>query len=245
MKLTRSASGSWHLTCICAIVLAFSCVGNARADGGGASIATAPELPLGTPVQGGTDATSSGGEFWRVQLAAGDRLYVEYLSTTTERIYLDVYASIVTDATLAGASPAASGETGSKGEAQLTWIAPSSGQWIVELSCDCVNGVGLAYELTAQVQQFTRVTLHAPAAVATGRPATIRGAVSGVAAGRIELGLTSPGRRPVSAEVPLADNGSFVWTTALPHPGSWRLRAVYRGGVDHLPSSATAVIRVS
>jgi len=233
-----------RLTCVCGIALAFWSIGSAGADDGGASIATAPALPIGAAVQGGTDATSSAGEFWRVQLATGDRLSVEYLSTTTERIDLDVYAPTVTDSTLANASPAVSRESGSKGEALLSWIAPGSGPWIVQLSCGCVNGVGLAYLLTAQVQQFTRVTLQAPTVVVKSGAAKIRGAVSGVAAGRIALSLTSPGRRSVTAEVPLASNGSFVWTSELVHPGPWKLRAVYAGGVDHLPSSATSVIQV-
>ena len=40
---------------------------------GGASIASAPQLPIGTTVTGGASAYT---EFWRVTMAAGDKLTI-------------------------------------------------------------------------------------------------------------------------------------------------------------------------
>jgi hypothetical protein len=239
MKVSAAASVG-----LCCLVGAF-CTTSARAAGGGATIAGAPDLPIGTAVLGGSNATTgTSGEFWRVQLSTGDRFFVEYFTTTTVTVNLDVYSPSVTDLTLANATPVASGETGSKGEAQLSWIATGSGQWIVRLSCDCGSGPALAYEFTAQIQRFTRAVLQAPVSVGAGVQVSVRGTVSGTVGGRVALTLTSPGRRSLTGVVPLSSTGSFAWTPRIGQSGTWRLRAVYRGDVTHLPSSATATIRV-
>jgi hypothetical protein len=57
------------------VVVAFAAISStvAFADGGGATIAAAPELPIGTTIVGGSQRSQARfGEFWRVTLAAGD-----------------------------------------------------------------------------------------------------------------------------------------------------------------------------
>jgi formylmethanofuran dehydrogenase subunit E len=111
---------------------------------GGTSIASAPELPIGTTVTGGASAHS---EFWRVTLVAGDKLTINFQPVNGGEVYLYVFRPSVTDSSLGDSSDVASGST--SGQSQFTWTATGQGAWILKVSSD--HG----YQLTTGVDHTT------------------------------------------------------------------------------------------
>lgn len=218
--------------------------GIALADGGGADIASAPELPIGSPIVGGANA-ASGVEYWRVTLAAGDRLVIDYGTTDSYyQIKVGILAPQVTDYTLGTAAEVVSDVTGENGKSEFAWIATGSGRWILEVYAPAGSG-WLGYQLTARVQHFTSVTLKAPRSAAKGSVFAVHGSVAGVSAGKIALRLTSPHQKPISALVPVASTGAFNWMPKFPKKsGTWRLQSIYYGDATHRPSRASATIHV-
>ena len=78
---------------------------------GGSSIASAPDMPIGQQVASGYTHPQYG-EFWRVNLSAGDELVIDYgVPAGSGSLDLYVYSPGVTDYTLSDAEPAVSDET--------------------------------------------------------------------------------------------------------------------------------------
>ena len=102
----------------------------------------------------------------------------------------------------------------------------------------------LGYELTARVQQFTQVKLSAPRAVKALGELRVRAVVVGVKSSKFALTLTTRGRKPISALVPLTSAGRFTWTARPPTPGQWRLQATYYGDASHRGSRAIQMVNV-
>jgi hypothetical protein len=71
----------------------------ASAQNGGGTIASAAELPIGSTFVGGANAVNDA-DFWRVTLAAGDTLTVDYQPVNGGIVYRDIYKPEVTDFTL-------------------------------------------------------------------------------------------------------------------------------------------------
>ena len=135
----------------------------ARATSGAATIAAAPQLPIGATFVGGAVAHD---EYWRVTLAAGDTLTIDYQPTNGGEVDLDIYKPSVTDYTIGNASEVAGAWTTGKDE--FTWTATGQGSWILKVySYD-------GYQLTAHVQHVfaTRLT---PALGRRGAIVTING----------------------------------------------------------------------
>src|SRR5438874_2583891 len=99
---------------------------------GGSSIASAPELPIGSTVPGGTSSK----EFWRVTLAAGDQLTIDYQSVNGGCAQPFVYRPDVTDYTLNSASYVALGDTSCSQPREFTWTATGQGHWTLKVSSD-------------------------------------------------------------------------------------------------------------
>lgn len=211
----------------------------ALGDGGGATIASAPELPIGSPVVAGSTG-SQFGEFWRITLAAGDLLTIDYGTTNGCTVYLYLYAPTVTDYTYNDARVVEGDRTGSNGKHEFTWIATGTGRWILNVQ-GCST---LGYQMTAFVQHFTHVTLSAPRAVAARHALQVRGTVSGVQSGKIALRLTARGQTPISALVPLTATGTFAWAPRPAKTGSYRLQAIYYGDSSHRSSRASVTVNV-
>jgi hypothetical protein len=132
----------------------------AHAGSGGSSIASAPQLPIGTKVVGG-DNRGDYGEFWRIPLKAGDRLTIDFGSINGCYTYLYVYAPNVTDNSLRNADSVVSDSTSAKGE--LTWTANGSGSWIIRVgSC--------GYEMTARVKRGAFASAAGGDSIATAPP---------------------------------------------------------------------------
>jgi hypothetical protein len=129
----------------------------------GTSIASAPQLPVDTTVVGGAVGTT---EFWRVPLAAGDKLTIDYLQLNDGHVDLYVYKPDVTDFTLGSTSSVASAET--YGQSKFTWTATGQGSWILKVYSS--HG----YQLTAHVQHVI-VTKLSPASGRRGAVVTITG----------------------------------------------------------------------
>jgi IPT/TIG domain len=135
----------------------------ARATSGGSTIATAPQLPIGTTFVGGAVAKH---EFWRVTLAAGDTLTIDYQPANGGEVDLDVFKPSVTDFTLGSASSVVSAWT--TGKSVFTWTATGQGSWILEVySYD-------GYQLSAHVQHVMMTKLL-PASGRRGVIVTISG----------------------------------------------------------------------
>src|SRR5207237_2811414 len=92
---------------------------------GGSSIANAPELPTGTAVSGG------GSEFWKVTLAGGDRLTIDYQPVNGGCVHLYVYSPGVTDSTLDSTNSVTS--DGSCVKHEFGWTAIGQGRWILRV----------------------------------------------------------------------------------------------------------------
>jgi hypothetical protein len=100
------------------------------------TIAGAKQLPLG-------HAFVDGAGYWRVALAAGDKLKIDYEGVNGGCVNVYVYSPGVTDYTVGNASSVANDE--SCGTREFIWPAPRGGRWIVKITSD--NG----YRLKAQV----------------------------------------------------------------------------------------------
>jgi len=221
----------------------------AAAAGGGDTIARAPDLPLGRQIASKwnqTERTENGryGEFWRVQLNAGDQLVIDWAVTKSAcsgaNQGIVVYAPTVTDDTVARARAAAHSTKGVR-KHELVWVAPSSGSWpLFFYGCNKTF-----YTVAAWVQQFTRTRVAAPSRVAHGRAFTITGTVSGTSSGNVAVAVRGPGPAtslPVVASI--TSGGTFAARIRLQHAGTYTLRSTYYGDSSHRASNATVKIHV-
>jgi hypothetical protein len=129
-----------------AALVACALAGPALADGG-KTIASAPELPVGTHVVGGANAGDYG-EFWRLTVNAGDQITFDYGTTNTDSASIYVYRPSVTDNTYPSARTVASDSTYAK--SQLKWTATGRGAWVIQFYCACRS---LGYDVTVSVER--------------------------------------------------------------------------------------------
>lgn len=181
-----------HFVYVCALAIAVTMVTSANGLGalrlardGGTSIANAPQLQVGTQVTGGSSATgsyceSAPCEFWRLNLAQGDRVTMDYGSLDDGGIILMVLTPDVTDYTLNQVSPKYFSEALLGSKREFVWYATKAGNWSFAISGH--------YELTARVAHMISATLD-PSALAFIRSAK---ATSLPRTGQLAVNVTSP-----------------------------------------------------
>jgi hypothetical protein len=213
----------------------------ARAAGGG-SIAAAPQLPIGVTVVGGANAVN-GREFWRVTLAAGDKLTIDYQPVNGGSVSLYVFNPSVTDSTFGNASSVASGGTSSASE--FTWTATGQGAWILDVRSD--HG----YQLTPNVKRWTTTRLNAPRHVRPGAWFSYRGSVGpSVSTGSVLLQRYMGRTWRTFATVKVAAGGTFAFRARFAKAAKnakahgETICALYRGDATHLSSQTTIHILV-
>jgi hypothetical protein len=203
---------------------------------GGTSIASAPQLPVGTTVTGGASAHT---EFWRVTMAASDKLTIDFQPVNGGSVYLSVYRPGVTDYTLGDSSSVAWGDTSSR--SQFTWTATGQGAWILEVYSN--HG----YRLRPTVRARTATKLSAPRNVHSGAWFYYRGSVSpSVSRGTVLLQRFVKKSWRTFSTVNIGQKGKFSrrarFVSKAPHQE--KVRAYYRGDASHLASLATVRILV-
>jgi hypothetical protein len=217
----------------------------AGSDGGGASIATAANLPLGVRIEG----ESRRPEYWRVELGLADQLVVD-LGSTNSRLSAEVCVLHyeVTDYSSDDARCSAWASTSTK--RQLRFIAPAPGSWIVVVygcgGCYIFRPLAasrVAYEFTARVRAYTRVTMP-PSIARAGRRATLRGSVQGAAGGKLLITQRLQRRWVPLGTTPIRSNGSFSFTTTFYRRGVVQIGAMYAGDDRHRPSSSRTTVSV-
>jgi len=222
----------------------------AALGGGGATIASAPELPRDQQVLGGQPAQVGvvPTEFWRVKLLAADHVKIDYGVTNhdqlNEGVRICVLAPSVTDYTQEGANCQAESSTDSKRE--LTWSAPSAGRYTLRVDTNGCGGCELAYELTGSVRHFTALALHAPGLVRAHAKVRLTGKVSGANSGSVQLRIQRKAQHAwkVIGSAALSETGAFHLTTHATGRGSYRIRAFFRGDRSHLPSHKVILLKV-
>ena len=230
------------LAALCVVSAASAVAGSAA---GGASIATAASLPLGVRVE----SESRRPEYWRVDLGLADRLVVD-LGSRNSRLSVEVCVLHfdVTDYSSDDAPCRAWTSTYTK--RQLRFVAPAPGSWIVVVyGCGgCyifrpLNASRVAYEFTARVQAYTRVTIP-PSNVRAGRRTTLRGTVQGAAGGKLLITQRSDRRWVPLGTTPIRSNGSFTFATTFYRRGVVQIGAMYAGDDRHRPSSGRTTVTV-
>jgi len=238
------------------VLLALSAT--ASAGEGGMTISSAPELPLGRTVASTVPASVAlrkvcvlegvSGEFWRVTMNAFDHLVGDFRSTNGNVIEVAMLAPSVTDATVAEAATTGGCLAGwiASTQASFDFQAAGGGRYTMFV----VRRQGsndLSYELVAHVVHATQVTLAVPARVKAHARVTFGGRVSGASGGAVNLQwrVGTDSRWTRLALVNLSAAGTFSYKTRVAGPGLYRVRASYRGDDTHLPSSATASLKVT
>jgi hypothetical protein len=172
------------------VLAAVSLAGLNGATAGGASIAEAVALPLGNEVSSGAlrtrklNALPWAAEYWKVTMAPGDRLVLDYGATNDLGVGVCLLSPDVTDFTEQKASCLASAITMDKTELRFT--APVDGFYTVRFAvnaCACTDP--LSYTFLARVVVPTRIALHAPRLVRHGAHIRVSGVIAGGAAGAI------------------------------------------------------------
>jgi thermitase len=122
----------------------------------GGTIASAPNLSIGQATSAGwsetetPDSSSYYGEFWKVQLNAGDRLTIGVTVTQScdGGAVFDFYVPTVTDSMMAGAGPPATFAAQIGGQGQLSFVAPYAGNWTLFVKSGCHS---VSYSLQASI----------------------------------------------------------------------------------------------
>jgi hypothetical protein len=222
--------------------------------GGGGSIANAPDLPLNQQtVSGWSDqSTANGwtlGEFWRVDLDAGDRLLTDFSGVqqdpdcggwTSNAIRLAIFKPNVTDYTYDDAEPVAEATTNQNGKREFGWVAPANGKWIVEFGGGCPT---VTYEFTAYVQKFTATKLVVPQLARAKHKLVIGGSISGVTSGNVLVLVKGPKGWKRQSTASISAKSTFAWKMKLAGAGKYKVKVAYYGDHTHRASSASATIR--
>jgi Bacterial pre-peptidase C-terminal domain len=211
----------------------------AGSSGGGASIAGAPDLPVGQRVVDGASTDSGDVDlYWRIALASSDQLRVDYGSNNQNGIELTLYAPNVTDYTLRDANPLVEDSTNSKHE--VKFVAPSPGRYTLRVQAYHQ----LAYEISAYVRHHTITSFSVPSLLEANAVLRVRGSVAGTSGGRLLIRVTGPHRYVRKVIATMNSSGDFSWTTKVSRSGVYHVRAIYYGDDEHLPSSAVRTVRV-
>jgi hypothetical protein len=230
---------------VAAALLAGLLVATGAFADGGSSIANAPELPIGQQVQGGTTDGCKNEEFWRLTLLRGDHVRLDYGSLNGETIVLAIYAPSTTDYTFDGDSPIGSlASSGTSRKAELRYIAPAPGRYVLLFRTAECGGVAMAYEMTGYVRHLTHATLGGPTVARAHSRIKLHGTVKGLASGKVVTQSLVHRRWKTISLVSVAANGSFAFTARVGAPGVQRFRAVFYGDPTHLPTRAPYSVRV-
>lgn len=236
--------------CVCGLIVAAA----AHADGG-TSIATSPELPNGQQVA----AAVARLDYWRVTIVPGDTLRINYepvgMSALPDpRVALCLMAPNVTDFTVGDArcvDPKSTNYSDRKRQTAYEFTLPGRYSLVVgSYACNVYYGPPntkcdrpLGYELTAFVVHRTKTTLlRAAKLVNRGSIVSIRGAVNGLANGKVLLQQRSGGwsnKRIVNVSA-----GRFAIRLRVTTTGEFRYRVLFRGDATHKPSSASFSLTV-
>lgn len=248
----RRTSGLVVALALCAVAVPLAAA--RRADSGGPDIASAPELPLGHQVtgSGAKDAHGNYQEYWAVTSVNGDVLDLIVSSTSAAGVVVCLYTPAVTDTNLPGAECRQTETIAGQGLQTFRFQLDTPGRWTLAFH-GSVLSQPFSYAATGRVEHPQLVTKTATTTVlkvkrqARRRTAvTLIGSVSEGSTGRVRIQA-----RPVArtrwttlAALPLTATSRFSFTTRFLIVGSYVVRAAYGGDARHLPSAATARIRI-
>jgi hypothetical protein len=248
----------------CAVALVAGSLAAVAGATGGLDIASAPPLPVGATVFGGQ--TDQVHEFYRVQLAAGDKLTIDYTPLPPSQQYqsgslcLRIFKPSITDFTFRDNAQRPAAQDCSQGKHEFNWRPPQTGNWIMEVcefvyelsgTCDLLNG--FKYQLIAAVHTFTSVTVKAPPLVIIPRSGMRRypvsGEVNGATGGTIALQQSVRGRWYTVRSAAIGSDGRFSTFFTVKHrpltSKRWTFRVLYPGDGNHLASSGIFRVPVS
>jgi len=230
-------------------------VGSSALAGGGTSIADAPQLPTWGDVVSGTtnieaahvcgvagDAT----EFYRVSLKARDVLTVSWWPTLPdEDVSVGLLPPSVTDDTLDQANCVLPQWTATD---SFGFRAPYAGSWIVAIRA----ATTLGYGLEARLHKYTHATLTGPRVATRRSLVTLRGVIHGFTNARgvstngvARMLIWTHSKWKTLGGVLLGPSGKFEYFWRPRRVGVARVRIMYSGGYQYLPTWATRSIRVT
>jgi hypothetical protein len=214
------------------------------ASNAASTIAAAPDLPIGALVASGwvEPGFADGldyGEFWRVPMNAGDKLTLDATETGCDEgaaLGFEIFAPSVTDFTVRNANAGASG--GADGHGEFTFVAPSSGPWILFVNgCDSTS-----YDVLASMKERTLISIQAPHLGQPHARIVIRGQIASPSNGRVVLRLLTHQRWVLVATTTISLDGRFRFVVRAPGPGSYRYQVLYRGDSSHVASSRVVTV---
>ena len=223
----------------------------ALADGG-MTIASAPELPNGQTVSGSVARL----DFWRLTVAAGDQLVLNYAALSSQSVRLCFLQPVVDDFTLQDAhcwQPGDLDYTQGNTKRQTSRVFASAGRWtLVVGNTNCVSGnvnvkcnYPIQYQLTAYVRRATHMTLTTPAFVVKhSARVVLSGKVLGATSGNVAIQTRQGGRYVNIGVAPIGAAGGFRYSLRPTKTGPVSYRAFYPGDSGHRPSSAAIRITV-
>jgi len=225
---------------------------SARTVNGGNSIASSQPLPLDQLTASGwseSDYVWSGqyGEFWWVQMNAGDRIVFDTDSTSSscsdfDLAGIEIVAPSVTDYTLAESSPVNNLGIGAA-KYESSWTAQSSGKWQF-FFYGCYS---TSYTVDARVQTLTATRINAPSLVRAGHPFTVVGTLTGKGTPTVGAAVQIRARGPatrLSKVAHVGAGGRFSAKFVLSRPGSYVITATFYGDNHHRPSRASSRVHV-
>lgn len=177
--LTGSICAAWAVTLALALTPAL-----AHAEGG-KTISAAPLVAYGVQETGDT-SNGGGGEFgkdcenqfelnrnsfWQLPVAVGDQVTIDWGAVILDSTCLTVYPSGTNDFGLQSADPEHSTEQGSNGKQEMKFMAPASGNLILDFAatalysgCDDCAG---PYDFTAYLRHSLALNLTVPSTFPT------------------------------------------------------------------------------
>jgi hypothetical protein len=139
---------------------------------GGASIAEAPTIPVGTLISGGGQPWH---QYYRLPLYGGDALTLDLAmpqpGACPAALTLSLYQPQVNDYQIETARPLDSTGWVEQGKHEYTWTSPFTGSGILQAS-GCNSGIA-AFNLITSVVHQTAITLHAPTLAKRGSLVTV------------------------------------------------------------------------
>lgn len=223
------------------ISLAFASV---ALGGGGPDIARAPELPIGSQVDGGGPCGSDCSkyrEFWRVALSRSDHLTLDFGSTNGNSVYICLLSPTVTDYTFDQANCLdGDGNDSTSGKTQWRYVASAPGRYTL----DIWSFRDISYIATAYVRHYTHASLSGPPVVRAHAKVTLKGKIDGLSSGKIALQSRSKSGWKTLALMPVKPDGSFLFATRVGGTGTYRIRVVFFGDASHLATSAVYSFKV-
>ena len=218
--------------------------GPARADGG-TYPSNAPTVTPGSTVQGGAttvetiypnNAGKAGVQYYRVPMAFGDHLVVDFTAVSERGTGLCVFAPSVTDYTIQDADCLEEEYTSTTKKAQLQYIAPGDGAYL--LAVHSTSYTSWAYSMIVNVLHSSSVSASGPSSVAVGRKIRITGQAS--VAGSVTLQLKAGGWKTVDQAGTKSD-GSFKLRYKPSSTGRHKFRVLFAGPPGYLGSMSSKV----